>query len=171
MRIPPTRNGLRISVPHISKITNYDSPTKSTNLNNWIEDPVSKPEILEKTPQSQVEKHAARLIVIRRIKMNKHKLRKLRKRMKYVWAKLKLRREIRKEKEFLNTQMGKIREAQEFDAKAYVADVLKRAKYEPFPTRWEGKSLPEPMIRERMEIEEKRKKMEYLSILDKRRRE
>jgi len=89
--------------------------------------------------------------------------------MKYVWAKLKLRREIKKEKAFLNMEMSKIREAQKFDAKAYVADILRRAKAQPLPTRWEGKRFPEPMIRQKMEMDEKKKRMEYLSILDKRR--
>lgn len=46
------------------------------------------------------EIQAARLIVIRRKKMKKHKLRKLRKRMKYVWAKVRQKREMRKEKVF-----------------------------------------------------------------------
>jgi len=46
------------------------------------------------------EIQAARLIVIRRKKMKKHKLRKLRKRMKYVWAKVRQKREMRKEKAF-----------------------------------------------------------------------
>lgn len=46
------------------------------------------------------EIQAARLIVIRRNKMKKHKLRKLRKRMKYIWAKVRQKREIKKEKVF-----------------------------------------------------------------------
>lgn len=37
---------------------------------------------------NNVSKEAARLIIIRRKKMKKHKLRKLRKRMKFEWAKV-----------------------------------------------------------------------------------
>lgn len=51
---------------------------------------------------------AARLIVIRRKKMKKHKLRKLRKRMKYVWAKVRQKREMRKEKAFQAELLGQV---------------------------------------------------------------
>lgn len=54
------------------------------------------------------EIQAARLIVIRRKKMKKHKLRKLRKRMKYVWAKVRQKREMRKEKAFQAELMGQV---------------------------------------------------------------
>lgn len=54
------------------------------------------------------EIQAARLIVIRRKKMKKHKLRKLRKRMKFVWAKVRQKREMRKEKAFQAELMGQV---------------------------------------------------------------
>lgn len=54
------------------------------------------------------EIQAARLIVIRRKKMKKHKLRKLRKRMKYVWAKVRQKREMRKEKAFQAELLGQV---------------------------------------------------------------
>jgi hypothetical protein len=137
-----------------------------------MEDPLSiLNKVIEEDPANsinQVERKAARLIVIRRSKMNKHKLKKLRKKMKYIWAKIKLRRKIRVEKAFLNSKMAQIREAQKFDAKAYVADIIRKATEEPFPTRWKGEWLPEPLIREKVQEEEKRKRREYLSILDKR---
>jgi len=167
MIYPPWRLPIRITVPQSHVSQPLESP--GTSLTDfWIEDPLKRPVVIDKSPPSNVKKEAARLIVIRRKKMNKHKLRKLRKRMKYVYAKVKLRREIRNEKLFLNTQMALIREAQKFDAKAYVSDILRRAKAEPLPTRWEGKYYPEPMIKEKMELDVKRKRQEYLSILDKR---
>lgn len=54
------------------------------------------------------EIQAARLIVIRRKKMKKHKLRKLRKRMKFVWAKVRQKREMRKEKSFQAELIGQV---------------------------------------------------------------
>jgi len=54
------------------------------------------------------EIQAARLIVIRRKKMKKHKLKKLRKRMKYVWAKVRQKREMRKEKAFQAELLGQV---------------------------------------------------------------
>lgn len=54
------------------------------------------------------EIQAARLIVIRRNKMKKHKLKKLRKRMKYAWAKVRQKRELRKEKAFQAELMAQV---------------------------------------------------------------
>lgn len=59
---------------------------------------ISLPLVDPKVNNDEIQ--AARLIVIRRNKMKKHKLRKLRKRMKFVWAKIRQKREMRKEKAF-----------------------------------------------------------------------
>lgn len=58
----------------------------------WIppkSDPVSDTEIQDPTLEiNKHEKQAVKLIVIRRHKMRKHKLKKLRKKMKFEWAKV-----------------------------------------------------------------------------------
>ncbi|XP_063236169.1 uncharacterized protein LOC134538680 [Bacillus rossius redtenbacheri] len=72
-------------------------------------------------------KQAARLVVIRRRKMKKHKLRKLRKRMKFEWAKVRQRREFKKEKVFQAELIAQIKEAEKFDAASYVAERLEKA--------------------------------------------
>jgi hypothetical protein len=61
---------------------------------------------------------------IRREKMNKHKLRKFRKRMLAFIKKQRLRREIKKEKVFRAELLAQIKEAEEFDAEKYVKNVL-----------------------------------------------
>ncbi|XP_052871071.1 uncharacterized protein LOC128276654, partial [Anopheles cruzii] len=71
-------------------------------------------------------KQAARLIVIRRRKMRKHKLKKLRKRMKFEWLKVRQRRELRKEKLFQAELINQIKEAEKFSAEAYVTEKLRR---------------------------------------------
>lgn len=71
---------------------------------------------------------AAVMIQIRRQKMKKHKLRKLRKRMKFEWAKRNQRRELRKEKQFQADLLGQIKEAEKFSAEEYVAEKLSRSK-------------------------------------------
>ncbi|KAL7648807.1 UNVERIFIED_CONTAM: hypothetical protein RMT77_000714 [Armadillidium vulgare] len=109
-------------------------------------DPVT-PIVIEEPPSMVIKKEAARLISIRRIKMNKHKLRKLRKRMRFVYRKKNQKREYLKEKEFQASQMDKIREAHAFNAVAYVDDILKRAKEIPFPRTYKGKRLPKEVIR------------------------
>ena len=60
----------------------------------------------------KMEKQAARMIVIRRRKMKKHKLRKLRK--------------VRKE--FQMKLMAQINEAEKFDAKSYVEEMIRISK-------------------------------------------
>ncbi|XP_076062550.1 uncharacterized protein LOC143037852 [Oratosquilla oratoria] len=97
-----------------------------------------------------IEKQAARLIVIRRKKMKKHKLRKLRKKMKFVWLKIIQKREYKKEKDFQAEQMAKIRKAEAFDAEEYVARFLQETKEKPIPKFWRGKRLPRDIIKQLM---------------------
>ncbi|XP_050549206.1 uncharacterized protein LOC126910578 [Daktulosphaira vitifoliae] len=94
------------------------------------------------------EIQAARLIVIRRKKMKKHKLRKLRKRMKYVWAKVRQKREMRKEKAFQAELLGQIKEAEKFSPVEYVQEKLNIVNMTILPNRWRGKRLPEFVIKD-----------------------
>jgi len=94
------------------------------------------------------EIQAARLIVIRRKKMKKHKLRKLRKRMKYVWAKVRQKRELRKEKVFQAELLAQVKEAEKFTATEYVNEKLNIVNMTILPNRWRGKRLPEFVIKD-----------------------
>lgn len=134
--IPPDMlRRLEYRIPPVPRnITPLEIPTQEGNTNKEIQD---------SPDNSRMEKQAARLIVIRRIKMNKHKLRKLRKKMKYVWAKQRLRRATKREKDFLNSKMELINAARKFDAKEYVAGIIKRAKEEPVPYKWNDPLMPE----------------------------
>lgn len=96
------------------------------------------------------EKRAARLIVIRKRKMKKHKLQKLRKKMKFEWAKVRQRREMRKEKAFQGELLAQIKEAEKFDAAQYVAEKLRQAHEVPIPRTWKGKRLPEFIIKQKL---------------------
>ncbi|XP_055636681.1 uncharacterized protein LOC129775691 [Toxorhynchites rutilus septentrionalis] len=96
---------------------------------------------------------AARLIVIRRRKMRKHKLKKLRKKMKFEWAKVRQRREMRKEKAFQAELIMQIKEAEKFSAEVYVAEKLRRATETPIPRFWKGKRLPQFIIKQKLGIE------------------
>lgn len=61
------------------------------SLLNEINDIIRKQQINEiiiPTNSQKIEKQAARLVVIRKRKMKKHKLKKLRKKMKFEWAKV-----------------------------------------------------------------------------------
>jgi hypothetical protein len=128
-------------------------------LNRVIEAPVLP-------NQSKID--AARLVVIRRIKMNKHKLKKLRKRMKYVWEKIRLRRATWREKMFLNEKMAQVKAAWKFDAKSHVAQLIRNVRDNQAPHPWIRKGMPDAFIKEQIKIREEKKRQEFLSILDKR---
>ncbi|BES91640.1 Hypothetical protein NTJ_04448 [Nesidiocoris tenuis] len=125
----------------------------------WIPPPDRIPAPIE-NPTEVIEKQAARLIVIRRRKMRRHKLKKLRKRMKYEWAKKRQRRELKKEKAFQAELMAQIRESKKFDAAAYVAEKLRQANEVPLPKYWRGKRLPEFVIKDLL----KEKQEKWLKI-------
>jgi len=126
------------------KITSiYQDPSKKNTVG--IEDPMLPFMNFIDCPipeNSGIEKQAARLIVIRRIKMNKHKLRKLRKRMKFRWDRVKTKRKTRREKAFLDAKLAQIREFERLDAKQFVDDCIRRAKEVPTPERWKDPLMP-----------------------------
>ena len=74
------------------------------------------------------DKQAARMIVIRRRKMKKHKLQKLRKRRKFEYRRVAQRREALKEKEFQMKLLARVREAESFDPHSYVMNIIQKAK-------------------------------------------
>jgi len=141
--LDPGMNRVPIGVPSSGK--EYIIPGMN-KYHGILDDPILHiPSPIQDAPShtSRPEKQAARLIVIRRIKMNKHKLRKLRKKMHYKWAKIKERRYIRKEKAYLDEKLGLIHAAMKFDAKDYVADVIRKAKEEPLPRKWTNPLMPD----------------------------
>lgn len=99
----------------VAKIPPLQEPTKNSPIQ--YDSPVPQASVDLPTVGNIVEKLAVRLIVIRRKKMKKHKRKKLRKKMKFVWAKLRHRRNKEKIKRFNSEMIVKIKEAQAFDAK------------------------------------------------------
>lgn len=65
------------------------------------------------------------------------------------------RRESRKEKVFQAELTAEIREAEKFSAEAYVAEKIRKATETPIPRFWKGKRLPQFIIKEKLEQEEK----------------
>jgi len=156
-------------MPSIKRIPPHPTPQELPQK-NIMEDPLPILNRMIEAPllPNQEKKQAARLIVIRRIKMNKHKLKKLRKKMKYVWAKARLRRETWREKTFLNEKMAQIKAAWKFDAKSHVAQLIRNVRENRGPEPWIRQGMPEAFIKEQIKIREEQKKREFLSILDKR---
>nr|XP_023011494.1 uncharacterized protein LOC111501810 [Leptinotarsa decemlineata] len=113
----------------LSRIHKIELPN---NL-KWVPpliDPVSN-EVSIEPPVSTVSStplSAIGITVIRRKKMKKHKLRKLRKRMKFEWAKKRQRREWRKEKLFQAKLIQQCKEAESFSAEKYVQERIDKWK-------------------------------------------
>ncbi|XP_057365902.1 uncharacterized protein LOC130686759 [Daphnia carinata] len=97
-------------------------PTSSSSSSS----PISSPD------KPQVEKQAARMIVIRRRKMKKHKLKKLRKVRKFEYRRMALKRKTKKEKEFQMKLMAQVKEADKFEAKSHVESIIRIAKEDLF---------------------------------------
>lgn len=134
-----------IELPQIRTNISYEDKPQSTSME-------------EPTPSTVHEKQAARLIVIRRKKMKKHKLKKLRKKMKFEWAKRRQRRELRKEKNFQDHLLNSIKIAQSFDAAQYAADKRAAAKEEILPICWYGVKYPENIIKQLIEEQKAKEK-------------
>ncbi|XP_049871955.1 uncharacterized protein LOC126370884 [Pectinophora gossypiella] len=118
-------------------------------IEDWRKDEIGLPSARNEEIQ------AARLIVIRRKKMKKHQRRKLWKRMRYRWARVKQRRRQVKEKIFQNGLLAMIKEANEFSAEAYVTGKIQKANHTPLPTRWRHKRLPQFIIRQLLGLDKK----------------
>lgn len=91
-----------------------------------IKEDISLPTTSPDMPQ--LEKQAARMIVIRRRKMKKHKLKKLRKVRKFEYRRMALKRKTKKEKEFQMQLSAQVAQAEQFDAKSYVEGIIRIAK-------------------------------------------
>lgn len=130
--------------------TQIGDPTKS----NWLDeigDILNETnQIREPTLNKKDKMEAARMIVVRRRKMKKHKLKKLRRKMKFEWAKVRQRREMRKEKAFQAKLIAQIKDAEAFNAAQYVSDKLRQAKETPLPRYWKGRRLPAFIIKEKL---------------------
>ncbi|KOB78436.1 Pyruvate dehydrogenase E1 beta subunit, partial [Operophtera brumata] len=117
--------------------------------NEWQRQEVGLPS------QKNEEIQAARLIVIRKRKMKKHQRRKLWKKMRHRWARVKQRRRLTKEKIFQSELLAMVKAANEFSAEDYVRGKLEKANHTPLPTRWRHKRLPEFIIRQLLGIDKK----------------
>lgn len=151
-----SRNGLPINkIIECPVIPNFqiDEPVK-----NKIEKSDIVPNKVVETPGTNViEKQAARLIVIRRKKMKKHKRRKFLKKMKFVILKRKQKKKLLREREFQAELQEMLAKAEKFDPKEYVAEQLDILTRERLPTKWRGEVVPESMIMQFMKEKAEKK--------------
>ncbi|XP_045473150.1 uncharacterized protein LOC123679744 [Harmonia axyridis] len=110
----PFNYGQKIEIPR-----NYNLPI--------IEDPIKNDIIIETPPDNNNNRiEAARLVVIRRQKMKNHKLKKLRKKLKFIRAKIRQKRELKKEKEFQEVLIQQCKQAEDFSAEEYVQSRIEK---------------------------------------------
>lgn len=126
-------------------IVNQDLPILSEKVdplvNNWE---ISNPNI-----HPVVRKEAARMIQIRRRKMKTHKRKKLKKRMRFLWQRLRFRREQRKENVFKEELYEQVKKTESFNAELYVADILHRINNKPhIETKEERQAKIRELIKE-----------------------
>jgi len=110
-----------------------------------------KPKVEEPKSEKIVKKYAIRMIVLRRRKMKKHQLKKLRKRMKLVFKADYVQREKAKELIFRSRLASKVTAARKFSAEEFVTNYLEEFHKELIPKTYDGKRLPEWLIRELIE--------------------
>lgn len=130
----------------VTKIPPLEEPVKRLPILHDL--PILEKSIDLPTSGKIFEKQAVRLIVIRRKKMKKHKRKKLRKKMKFVWEKLRHKRNVKREKLFQAELIDKIKQAQAFDAKKYVKEKLNILNKEIIPRTYRGEILSPEMIKQ-----------------------
>merc|ERR1719318_2546497 len=129
-------------------------------LLEWYDQEVVKKQIREPLGHTIVKKHAIRMIVLRRRKMKKHQLKKLWQRMYLRFRTNREAREKKKEYEFRGKLSGKVSDARKFSAEKYVEDYLNDYHTPLMPKTYNGKRLPEWLIRElRVQDKEHEKEM------------
>ena len=128
-----------------------------------VEEPeVFKKRVYEPSDQPLVKKHAIRMIVLRRRKMKKHQLKKLWQRMYLKFRTNREAREKKKEYEFRGRLAGKVSDARKFSAEKYVEDYLNDYHTPLMPKTYEGKRLPEWLIKELIEQDKEHEKEKAL---------
>uniref|UniRef100_A0A1B6L6M7 Ribosomal protein mS38 C-terminal domain-containing protein n=1 Tax=Graphocephala atropunctata TaxID=36148 RepID=A0A1B6L6M7_9HEMI len=155
VRTPPILDPAKARIPPPQPLPqNIELPQIKGNVT--YEDQIPTVSMEEPSSVNVPEKQAARLIVIRKKKMKKHKLRKLRKKMKFEWAKVRQKRELKKEKMFQARLLEQIRLAQSFDPAQFAAEKLAKAKEVELPQVWYGVRYPDFIIKQLLEEREKK---------------
>uniref|UniRef100_A0A1B6GU16 Small ribosomal subunit protein mS38 n=1 Tax=Cuerna arida TaxID=1464854 RepID=A0A1B6GU16_9HEMI len=157
IRTPPAVDPAKARIPPPQPLS-WVVQLPHTKTNITYEDRVPATTVEEPNPSVVQEKQAARLIVIRRKKMKRHKLKKLRKKMKFEWAKVRQKRELKKEKLFQAGLLEKIRLAQSFDPAKFAAEKIAKAKEVELPQVWYGVRYPDFIIKQLLEEQERKQK-------------
>merc|ERR1712029_1226094 len=128
-----------------------------------VKDPdIIKSEVIDPLKHKAVKKHAIRMLVLRRRKMKKHKLKRLWDRMYLRFRAKRIRLEKTKELRFRGRLAVKVADARKFDAEKYVDEYLNDYHTPLIPKTYNGKRLPEWLIKELLEQDRLHAKEENL---------
>lgn len=116
----------------VDKTPLYDCPMSSGLGNPLIAPNVHDMEIIEPPPTNSTnnspDKLAKHILIIRHKKMKKHKRKKLAKKMRFVWAKFRMRRRARKAKRYKKMILAIRKTGTDFDAREFVENQLIKAR-------------------------------------------
>jgi len=154
----------------------FGMPASGNLIRNIIETPIKIPPLQEPAKRLPIEYNSpvppksvdlpmngriidkqANMIRIRHKKIRKHKRRKLRKKMKFIWEKIRFKRTERRERLFHGGLIAKVTEAQAFDAKEYVKEKLNILNEKRLPRTYRGEILPPEQIKQFLDQNKARK--------------
>jgi len=161
-----------LKLPTINPKTVVCPTTSTIEIKRFIVDQpkeVKDPEVVKKiikeplTQGAVVKKHAIRMVVLKRKKMKNHQLKVLWKRMYLKFRACRNAREKKKEIEFRGKLAAKVADARKFSAENYVEDYLNDYHTPLLPKTYQGKKLPEWLIKELMEQDKEKAKEEAMT--------
>jgi len=123
---------------------------------------------LEDPNKNIIEKKAHRRLRIRKKKMKVHRRKRRWKKYWVLWRKKYAMKEKKREIEFRQKMIAKVNEANKFEPQKYVDDYLEDMKYELIPKTYQGKRLPQWLIKQLLEEDERkiqREKMNNSNLL------
>jgi len=154
----PTASQRKVEAPS-SEAVKYK--TFITDSKTEIKEPEKKTRISEPVT-TRIKKHAARMVILRRRKMKKHKRKRLWARMYLKFLANKNQTKKRSEIQFRSRLAAKVTEARKFNAEEYVKQYLIDFHTPLIPGTYKGKRLPQWLILELMEQDKQKEKEELL---------
>lgn len=137
--------------------TCYDESTVIIPTTNPINLPLEDPNT------NIIEKKAHRRLRIRKKKMKVHRRKRRWKKYWVLWRKKYAMREKKREIEFRQKMIAKVNEAKKFEPQKYVDDYLEDMNYELIPKTYKGKRLPQWLIKQLLEEDEKKIQRENMN--------
>ncbi|KAK6631897.1 hypothetical protein RUM44_006927 [Polyplax serrata] len=145
--IPPIPGWQKINEPDFNKKGKIEVPL-STITHGSLELPCNVEQEKIEPVKNIISKKAVYMIRVRRRKMRIHKLKKLRKRNKYIYAKIKAQRRAAKKAAFEAKLKEIENEGKTFNPEKHLEDMLAKLNWEPPVTKARGRLAPKWVIKQ-----------------------